>query len=398
MGSSDWRGYLRWMFATVALVVVLCGAVTSFIDPLGLFDGPRVPGINAVKPLLDHHRELSRWRAAERLCPTAGIFGNSRAEIGFDPEHPAFSQAGLSAFNHAIPGTSLATSLRQLKWLNEAGCPPRLVVLGIDFFDFLGGDPVPKPRPGDDRIPSVDAAVLAETVFSVTALRDALATVLVQSERNPAITTPRGFNPLLQYRSEIAKSGHHALFAQRAQENWRNWTRKPHRLTPVGGGPSADDAALAEFLAIATRSAKTVHLVIYPYHAQIRLMIERAGLSELFSAWKRRMLVAAEKASNGKGSVVLWDFSGVSPETLEVIPPAGDRSTQLQFYWEAGHFKKELGDLMLDQVLRGARGFGVRMRQQEIDSWLLEDRRRVQDLLSGPSTELTRSVEALLRP
>jgi len=49
--------------------------------------------------------------------------------------------------------------------------------------------------------------------------------------------------------------------------------------------------------------------------------------------------------------VRIWNFGSVTPETLEAIPADGDRKTQLQRYWEAGHFKPVLGDVVLEQVL-----------------------------------------------
>lgn len=373
------------MGGTLAITVALCGLFTAFVDPLGVIGSPRIAGVNAVKPLLDHHRELSRWRAAERMCPGAGIFGNSRAEIGFDPEHPAFAARSIDAFNHAIPGTGISMSLRQLRWLERAGCAPKLVVLGVEFFDFLGGDAPRADTLADFPAPSLDAMTLAETVFSLTALRDAIATLALQYASHPAQTTPRGFNPLLHYEAEVARSGHSVMFRQRAQENLKSWTRKPRRLAPLGGGPLADAVALDAFLAAVTARADEVHLVIYPYHAQIRLMIERAGLAPLYEQWKRDMLAAATRASHGGARVQLWDFSAIGEETLEAIPAPGDKRTRLVYYWEAGHFKKSLGDRMLAQMLQGRPGFGASLRQDMLDPWMQRDRERAAQLISTPS-------------
>src|SRR6476620_3869448 len=101
-GSST---FLRCMSITAFALVLVAGAVNVLVDPLGVFGSPRIAGINALKPYVDHDRDLIRWRAARRECPNAAIFGNSRAEIGLDPDHPMFRQHGLRAFNHAIPGS-----------------------------------------------------------------------------------------------------------------------------------------------------------------------------------------------------------------------------------------------------------------------------------------------------
>lgn len=394
MNQKHWRAYLGWLFGTAAGLVAVCGAVNYTIDPLGLFGSPRIEGINATKPYLDHHRELSRWQAARRTCAKAGIFGNSRAEIGFDPEHRAFGAIGQDAFNHAIPGTSIETSLRQLRWLKAAGCAPNTVVLGVEFFDFLGGWP-PKAAPAAaDVAPRLDGAVWAETVFSLTALRDSIATVALQRAKHPALITPRGFNPLRHYELEVQQSGHNTLFRQRGAENLKNWTRKPKRLSTSEGGPSADQVEFEAFLSEASSTASTVHLVIYPYHAEVRLMIERAGLGGLFSEWKASLLETAQLRNTSKARIAVWDFSGISPQTTESIPAPGDRRTRLLNYWEAGHFKKELGDQVLAQVLGDGVGFGHKLEPSTLAAWLVEDRLRARQL-SEQSSPLVAEVDRL---
>ncbi|MBS0510343.1 MAG: hypothetical protein JSR42_04030 [Proteobacteria bacterium] len=382
------------MFATLLATVALCGAFNVAVDPLGIFGTPRIAGFNATKPYLDHHRDLARWQAAHRLCPTAGIFGNSRAEIGFDPEHPGFATLGLVAYNHAIPGTPINIALRQLHWLDDADCRPKQVIVGVDFFDFLGAPPARVPPPAIPPAPRIDGSVFAETVFSVTGLRDSLNTIAIQHVSHPASLSPRGFNPLLNYIPEVAQTGHYGLFRQRAQENLRSWTRKSPRIHPDNGNQSVEYAGLEAFLQDAATMGATVHVVIYPYHAQIRLMMERAGLGQLFTEWKASVLAAAEHARSTNADIKVWDFSGISAETTEPIPAPGDRQTQLAYYWEAGHFKKALGDRILDQILLDRPGFGHLLTRTSVDRWLIEDQELVTDLASRPSG-LIRDVDSL---
>lgn len=384
------------MLATLIATIATAGLFNAFIDPLGVLASPRFARINAIKPYLDHHRELTRYQGAIRLCPKAGIFGNSRAEIGFDPESPAFAKHGLSSFNHAIPGTDASTTLRQIIWLQAANCLPKTILLGVEFFDFLGGS-VARTLPTLQTAPAPrrDSRFFAESVFSITGLRDSLATLVLQGSRYPATSTERGFNPLFNYIPEVEQSGHYVLFRQRAEENVRNWTRKPLRLRPQQGGISNDEATLDAILARAAQVGNTTYIIIYPYHAQIRIMIERLGMGQLFADWKRLVVGIAEMNAERGGKVQVWDFSGVAPETLEAIPAKGDRRTRLTHYWEAGHFKKELGDLVIHRLLGKENNFGIKLDRGNIEIWLNEDRRRVQALLDSPSA-LVSEVDNLL--
>lgn len=398
LSSKTWASYLRWMLTTAFVVIVTVGAFNALIDPLGVFASPRISGVNAIKPYLDHHRELSRYQGARRQCASTGIFGNSRAEIGFDPKGPAMATHGLSAFNHAIPGTGASTSYRQIIWLQSANCLPKTIFLGVEFFDFLGGSVPPLlPTLETDPAPQRDSRFLAESVFSITGLRDSLTTLLLQRSRYPATSTDRGFNPLFNYIPEVEHSGHYALFRQRAEENYRNWTRKPLRLRPIEGGVSDDEATIDAILSVATQEGSTTYVIIYPYHAQIRMMIERLGMGELFADWKRLVVAIAERNAEHGGKVEVWDFSGVAPETLEAIPAKGDRQTHLTHYWEAGHFKKELGDLVIDRLLGKRSNFGIKLNSENIDSWLVEDRNRVLAILATPSPLLNEVDDVLAR-
>ncbi len=383
---SVWATYLRWMLVTLAATISVTGAFNMFMDPMGVFPLPRIEGVNAVKPFLDHHRELTRYRGALRVCPNAGIFGNSRAGIGLDPDSPVFAAHGLSAYNHAIPGIGGRTTYQQILWLQARDCLPGTVLLGVDFFDFFGGT-VAKPLPtlATNPAPRRDAQLLAESVFSTSGLVDSLSMLWIQRATYPAILTDRGFNPLLNYIPEIETSGHYALFRQRAEENVRSWIRKPKQLRPSTGGASDDAVMLDASISQLVSAGSTVHIIIYPYHAEFRMLTEQLGMGDLFSQWKRQVLASAERLSGKGGRVSVWDFSGISEQTQEPIPARSDRRTHLRNYWEAGHFKKELGDQILARILGVNSAFGVRLDAGMIDRWLAQDRQHVQMLLESPS-------------
>lgn len=394
--TYNWASYLRWMCVSFLILIGTVGIVNIFIDPLGVFASPRIANVNAIKPYLDHHRELSRYQRAIRVCANTGIFGNSRAEIGFDPENATMRKQGWSAFNYAIPGTRASSSLQQLLWLKQQNCFPKNILLGIEFFDFLGGAaPQPLPTLQTASAPKRDVKFLSEAVFSITGLRDSLSTLALQRSQFPATTTARGFNPLFKYIAEVSQSGHYALFRQRAEENAQNWSGKVMQLHAENGGVSNDEAMLDAILARASNSGSTTYLIIYPYHAEIRLMIERMGMGQLFSDWKKIVVENAEKYAATGGAVEVWDFSGLAPETIETIPSKGDKQTQLTHYWEAGHFKKELGDLIIDRIIGKQNNFGIRLEKENIESWLQEDRHRVQTLLKSDAP-LVREVDGLL--
>ena len=391
-----WRRHLRWLLATILVVLSSTAAVNVLMDPLRIFNAPLWAGLNAKKPYLDHHRELSRLHSALRVCADTGIFGNSRAEIGLDPLSPVFLSQGHVAFNHAIPGSGPRMPYRQLLWLGSAGCAPHNVVLGVDFFDFLGGTAArPLPSLQSDPLPRINLRLLTESVFSVAGLRDSLETLNVQYGQFKKESTAHGFNPLQNYVQEVAQAGHFALFQQRAQENIARWSKKPARLQPSASAQSDDQRVLAATLALAGASGATTRIVIYPYHAQIRIVMARLGLNELFYDWKRQLLALAQQQRALGVDVQVWDFSALSDYTLEPIPKAGDRKTQLAWYWEAGHFKPQLGERMLARMFGKDNAFGVQLAADNLEASIAADRAAMQRLLNQPG-DLLHATDQLI--
>ena len=80
------REYLwAWFWWTVLLLGTVV-AINIIIDPYGLFRVVDVPGVNRLKSQASERGSLFKHVSLERMHPRGLILGNSRAEIGFDPE------------------------------------------------------------------------------------------------------------------------------------------------------------------------------------------------------------------------------------------------------------------------------------------------------------------------
>ena len=124
------------------------------------------------------------------------------------------------------------------------------------------------------------------------------------------------------------------------------------------------------------RAASRCALVLYPYHVHTLMLFQLTGLWPAYEDWKRE-LVRRVDAARGTMDVELWDFTGFSPYTAEQVPRPGDTRTELQWYWEAGHFKKSLGDLLLANMFEGrnnSQQWGRRLTGRNVDEQLREQR------------------------
>jgi hypothetical protein len=370
---------------TIALLALLCGAVVLnyWVDPYGLYrpykDGDWKPHATTQGALIKPYRVLDAQ--AQTL-----VLGNSRAEVGFDPEDTAWPMDMRPVYNLALPGTGTRTTRRLFEHVLAAH-PPRHILLGLDLMDFL----VPEDARGEDPIivkrllASGDAPNEwrwltrlhdgASTLASLDTLIHSLDTLRLRGAQGVAHLTPGGFNPMHDYEVMARKEGYFALFRQRDVENMRAYLRRPRNLFSRGTSTSPTFDDVRAILDAARARGIAVQVVIYPYHAHLLETFHLTGLWPLFETWKRELTHLV--ASVGREHATLWDFSGYHDYAREAVPTRSDRTSEVRWYWEAGHFKKELGHVLLRQVFEpGISGPGVVLTQDNIEAHLASLRRQ----------------------
>ena len=372
MTASPFKSYLITLALLLAGGVLLVGAFVAIVDPYGLYGVVQRANFNAVKPGLSRYQSQIKLAHALRRQPQFVILGNSRAEIGFDPRASALSALG-AGYNLAIPGTGLATAASQFAQLRQAGVRPRTVIVGMEFIDFLNPavPPVASPAVVAASPPQSRAGWRFDSLFSLASVKDAVHTLRIQHDGEAATLSADGFNPLLEYGAHARQDGYHKMFTQRAQESAANLRRKSTR-----GLATEDFQLLRTFLLAMAATQADVKLVIYPYHAQMLAMFEAAGLWPLFEEWKARLVqeIDAVRQRYPEAQITVTDFSGYGVFNCERIPAARERDAATRWYWEAGHFKKALGDLVLRRLMApqesvpGGARFGVLLDGASLES------------------------------
>jgi hypothetical protein len=362
-----------WTFAVLANVLIF----NLVVDPYGLFPIVEVGGLNRIKSQASERAPLFKRTAVQRAQPTAVILGNSRAEIGFDPESPAWPSSARPVFNLALPGAGISAVAAEFGQALKSTAP-RLVFVGLDFVDFRI-DPASRetftlPAARGDGLAPVRERIAA--LLTMNALADSLATIKAQHDPYPTSLTAAGFNPKRDYVGIARREGYYALFRQRDQENATAYMRGPKAVFESGGKPAPGFDAVDSIIALAQMRDITLRFVIYPYHAHTLTLFHLTGLWPAYEDWKRELTRRVD-AARGTMDVELWDFTGFSPYADERVPRPGDTHTELQWYWEAGHFKKALGDLLLADMFNvpvDGEHWGSRLTQSNIEEQLLRQR------------------------
>jgi hypothetical protein len=115
-------------------------------------------------------------------------------------------------------------------------------------------------------------------------------------------------------------------------------------------GSSQQLDAFSATVRLAYQNGIDLRILISPSHARLWEALDQAGLWPQWELWKRALVRIVDQSAQDKRPFPLWDFSGFHEFAREEVPqsPSGPI---MRWYWESSHYKKELGDLVLDQVL-----------------------------------------------
>jgi hypothetical protein len=392
--SSSEPGFGRYLATCVLLAVVAIAALAcfnAFIDPYGVFGAPLIDGVNRVKYGFNHHQRIAKAHAVERQRPAAVILGSSRVVTALDPEHPGFRHGPV--YNLGIDASGIYEVYR-LAQHAQAVRPQEEMVVGVDFYMFNGDWPAQVDfdesrfavtvdgKLTQNRLPELLSLLLSgdasyESWWSLRHQRDADTHYSALGLRDERYDLPQ----------ILARGGHRVVF----QANEKKYAS--YSYSPQGRGYRLEDSAgrspfiwLRRLLDDCRARGTRARLVINPVHARQYELIVALGLWPAYQDWKRKVLATTleEGTAHNSAPYPLWDFGVINDITTERVPLPGDNITTMRWYREASHFRKALGDRMLDRVLAEppavdvpADGFGLLLTPANIEAQLSLQGRRL---------------------
>ncbi len=364
------RRYLCWFFVATAVLLTAVGAWNFAVDPYSVFGSPRFEHFNANKPDFVEQLRLTHVYAVARRKPRCILLGTSRTGRGLDPNYDALRE--FDCYNMALPSVSLYEMRRYFQHAQAA----RRVILGLDFRVF--GTPTDTTGAFSEARLDVDAnghpqfnlfsaklPDLASALLSLPALQSSIKTVRQQDWWAETLT-PDGY--WLRLRDQY---DHRAAFIAFMRDSLIRFADMRQSDTVFANSYQE----LRTLLRAAYASDVEVWLLISPSHAWHWEALELSGLWPQFEAIKRNIVqINTEESSRaGRPAFAVWDFSGAYGPSLEPVPTSA--STKMRWYWEPVHYKRELGDLMLNRILRDVRSpewpeFGVRLEPGNLEAHL----------------------------
>ena len=384
--NKDARDHLLWLALFAAILTAALAGFNALIDPYAYFGTPKIPGVNELGLGLNHRLQLGKALALSRLKPATIILGNSRAETGYDPRHKGFLD--LPVYNLAIGGSGIDQIRRYfLEAVRAGGLRHAFLALDLSMFESTT---VPRDL---DAVLLTDASGrlvgeghrwrrLAFILLSGTASTDSWWS-LTHQRKSVAVYLPSGLRDESDDIAQVMREGGHRNASLRVETSFLTGALRDTSSASFRAGYAAALAQLDEIIAIAAERDIRLTMVINPIHARQTHMFAAAGLWPLYEQWKRD-LARAKTRSARQDAVSLWDFSGITPCTAEPLPPQADGSLRMRWYRETSHFRRALGDLVLDRVLGhtddgACPGFGVRLEEGTLAAALADERTALED-------------------
>jgi hypothetical protein len=396
----------KYITILLAALMALIAAVVSFnviVDPYGMFRMVEMEGFNAQKPAIYNRIRLSKAYDIRRIKPRTIILGTSRTHLGLRPSHPAWGSEARPVYNLAFDG---ATTKEMYYYLRHAQAvhPLQQVVLGLDVYHptLAPGSNRPDFDPqllmGADSLGSSAKIFLADLklLISFDTLAESIATINAQKPIPTEWLAQDGqrlgkvffHQPWENYQRHGPRYYFDEIDKQevRYKLEWRI-PAAPKRNQKPAPEPSTDNITSLDYIQRIIELCRwhKIDLRIFFTPAHVHQMEISAATGEWPSieSGKRALvrLLSEDAAKHPhQQSIPLYDFSGYSAITTEVLPKIGS-ADELNNYWDSSHFKDTVGDQVLNRLfgIRGAsEDFGVLLTSKNIEQALTDIRSRQQ--------------------
>lgn len=310
------------------------------------------------KPLVTTHLRLAKARVVEWKKPEYIIMGSSTAETGINPDHP---QWGISqVYNLGLPGANIYEVMRYLQHAQSVK-PLKKVVLVLNFFMF---NAYLKNRADfNESLLKVNSEGMTNTLV----VNNFLSTLLSYDAINASIETiknqdiPNAYKNngqlLHKYRTaQVSKlRGYNNNFTY--TESYNKETFLPPPFAQYNFKRMDDNINTIEYFSriieICEKNKTELLVVFAPEHVRLLETYKLLNLWEKYELWQKELLTLIEKHNSKYPSLpyTLWSFNKINTVTSEPVPEKNNISKTMHWFWDPFHFKNELGNLIINQIL-----------------------------------------------
>ncbi|MBN2770076.1 MAG: hypothetical protein JXR90_05195 [Spirochaetes bacterium] len=356
--------YRKWsvfFLLFVISVIALIGGVNYTIDPYDdynnyFFNEKKIMGVKKIR--------FIKVLKAYQIKPKSIILGNSRAEIGFNPEHCYLTKP---SYNMAISGGSMYENRINFKWaLKQKKLQQVILVVDYDMFTITKQKLVPEFEK------YFYYSYIYGYIFSVDTLVDSYKTIIGSTYDFPTWSEYGQLDGGYMQRQLTKMGGHHVVMKYGPPAFYKKASKS--YIYPDTGNNSFSD--FEKIVKQCYENDIKLDIVFSPSHIrQWKIMVDYHHVNyDHWLQWKKDIVLSVNSISNHyhKPPYRVFDFSVYHPLTAEEVPI--DPAKKMKYHWENIHFKNALGSIVLDR-LKGTsphKDFGIQLTINNIDKHLRE--------------------------
>jgi len=352
------------------LIPLLCVAAINWLfDPYLLFNSPLIEGLNNNKTEGSMTFQLTKPHSIKNQKPDSLILGSSRAEIAFNPDHPAFKE---NTYNLAVPASN-PYIIKRLFQHAQSNRKIKTVVLSLDFYMFnLNKTTVDiiYGRTFENRLDRTNSG--NEFISWPQYLKDKTNTLiswhglllskktwenqekLASGSFEGFITHKNGFWIRQLPNDYNYRKNFNLTTAAYLSKVWFEGERREYQLDTIEGDHQGPFFYLRQLLNELYKNKVETTIVILPIHVKLLETLAAAELWNDLENWKRRLVTTVEQeaSTRNKKPYVVWDFNDYNIVNLEPIPQPTTQMQKMQWYIDPSHLTEKGGNIILGNIFK----------------------------------------------
>lgn len=358
------------IFVGVILFIVFFVSVVNYIvDPYNLYK----TNLYKTKPKLVNQMRLVKLSQVRDIKPKSVILGTSRADLAMDPTHKYFTKPSYNLSNSGA--TMYETKFYVKDIVKQKNLESILLVLDWRMFNDE------KMKKTEDFESYFNFFNPYKFLLNYTTFKDSIYTLKNQNTQN--IYFDNGLMNDSHMASYVIKEGGHLKLMKKEERFYYSIFSLDNTYKDTGKN-SFDD--FKEILQLCYKNNIKLNIIFGPSHIRQWESFDYHIGYNVFVKWKRDVVFFVEKIAKeeNKEPFKIVDFSVYHELTAEEVPK--DNKQIMKYHWESSHYKKELGNIVLDRLLgiSSYKDFGTEINIQNIDEHIIklkEDRSKFIDTM-----------------
>ena len=345
-----------WIKLLIGFLILILGAVcliNYIVDPYGIYKTSYFPD----KPKDSTQARLIKAVKLNELKPVSIVVGTSRADMGINPEHKYFEKP---SYNTSLPGSSIYEIKFYIKNAIFNG-NLKHILLVADWRMF--NDNIKKVNELESYFKNFNPYGY---LLNMKTLEDSYYTFNNQGQKSMYL--PNGLLSDVHMGIYVKQSGGHLSLMNKDDNFYYSLFPKSNNIYIGTNRNSFDD--FKEILKLCYENNIKLDIVFGPSHIRLWEAFSHYHDINIWYKWKKDVVLAVEEMANkeNKTPYKVMDFSVYHELTAEKVPV--DKDIEMKYHFESSHYKKELGNIVLDRLLDISpyKDFGVELNSQNIDA------------------------------